>query len=114
MSSTVENYLTIAKTLKRQGDDYLVVCRKPTLFSYYSDCRTTNYRYTLNDKELIQQLIDINADYVVLEQLGYSSTPKYLLPAIQKNQNLFKLEMHLKEPDTYLLRFNKEKARNQY
>ncbi len=108
-----ENYFKIAKTLKKEGKDYLVVCRKPALFSYYSHSRTSGYRYTLDDKELIQQLIDINADYVVLERLGYSSTPRYLIPAIQRNHNLFKSVIHLKEPDTYLLWFDKEKAKNQ-
>ena len=108
-----ENYFKIAKTFKKQNKDYLVICRKPSLFSYYSNSRTSNYKYTLDDRELIQHLVDINADYVVLEQLGYSSTSRYLLPAIQKNRNLFKTVVHLKNPDTYLLLFDKEKAKNQ-
>lgn len=113
LPSAYENYFKIAKALKRKNEDIVVVCRKTSLLNYYSKTRTSNYKYTLDDKELIQHLIDIDADYVVLDQLGYSSTPRYLLPAIQKNKNLFNLEMHLKNPDTYLFKFDKEKARKQ-
>lgn len=111
LAPAYDNYFSIAKTLRGRGEKAIVVCRKPALFSYHSKTLTSNYRYTLDDKELIQNLIDINADYVVIDQLGYSSTPRYLVPAIQKNQQLFNIELHLQNPDTYLLRFNKEAAR---
>jgi len=117
LNPAYENYFRIARELKKQPDseNYLVVCRKPSLFSYYSNTRTMNYPYSLDDKVIIQKIIDTGADLVVLEQLGYSSTPRYLLPAIQKNQELFQTVMHLKNPDTYLLWFNKEKAKeNKY
>jgi hypothetical protein len=107
-----DNYFKIAKAVKGQGKDYLVVCRKPSLFAYYSASRTSNYMSTTNDQALIQHLLDINADYVVIDQLGYSSTPRYLVPAIQKNPHLFKAAMHLPGPDTYLLWFDKEQAKS--
>ena len=55
----------------------------------------------------IDNLIEKQVDYVVLEQLGYSSTYRYLLPAIQNNSDKFEVIQKLAEPDTYLLRLIK-------
>ena len=68
------------------------------------------YAFSNDDKEVIKQLVDSKVDFVVLDQLGYGSTPRYLYPAIMKNQELFQVVMHLPNPDTYLFAFNKEGA----
>jgi hypothetical protein len=70
----------------------------------------SSYLWTEDDKALIKGLIDSKTDYVVFEQLGYSSTARYLYPAIQNNLELFPVVMYLPEPDTYLLKFEREKA----
>lgn len=106
-----KNYFEIAKAVKREGKkDLVIACRKPDMFYYFSGTYATNYLYSLDDKEVLKSFIDKKVDFVVLEQLGYSSTGRYLYPAIMKNQELFQLVMQLKEPDTYLLYFDKEKA----
>jgi len=56
-------------------------------------------------------MVRTKVDFVVLEQLGYSSTGRYLYPAIMKHPDLFQPVMQLQNPDTYLLAFNKEGAR---
>lgn len=113
MVPNYKNYFAIAKELKRVdlGKVPVVACRKPAMFAYYSGALTTKYKFSLNDKEVIDHLIRINADFVVIDQLGYSSTGRYLVPAIQKNQALFPIFKQLKNPDTYLLRFDIEKAK---
>ena len=68
------------------------------------------YAWTDDTTELIKGLVDSNSEYVILEQLGFSSTARYLYPAIQKNPDLFPIVMHLKNPDTYLFKFDREKA----
>ncbi len=107
------NYFQIAKNVKADKSlhDKVFCVRKPSLFSFYSDGYTTSYKYTENRAELIKGLIETDVDYVVLEQLGYSSTGLYLYPAIQNNQELFPLVYALPNPDTYLLKFDKEKAK---
>ncbi len=87
---------------------------KLSLFYLYSNCYSTGFRSSLNDTVLIKGLVKSNVDYVVLDQLGYSSTARYLYPAVQKNPKLFKPVIHLKKPDTYLLWFDKKKAQNTY
>ncbi len=46
-----------------------------------------------------------------LEQLGYGSTARYLYPAIVAHQELFPVVGQIPNPDTYLLKFEREKAK---
>lgn len=106
-----QNYFSIAKELEKQAPNTICCCRKPELFRYFApDIFTINYLYSTNPNEVIQDLINKKINFVVLEQLGYSSTGLYLYPAIQQNPELFPIVWHLQNPDTYLLRFEKEKA----
>lgn len=106
------NYFKIAESIERDATKGLIICcRKPELLGFYAKkVFAINYSYTLDNKELIQNLIDQNVDYVLLDNLGFSSTPRYLYPAISNNNELFPIVMQLKNPDTYLLKFDKEKA----
>lgn len=107
------NYFAIAQAVEKDMPEHSIVCcRKPELFSYYSPhSRTTNYLYSLETDSVIANLVRKNVDFVVLDQLGYSSTARYLYPAIRKNPELFQTVYHLTGPDTYLFRFNKEEAK---
>jgi hypothetical protein len=69
-----------------------------------------SYGFTTDNKELIRGLVSANVDYVVIEQLGYAHTAMYLFPAVQNNIDLFQVVMHLPNPDTWLLRFDRTKA----
>ena len=106
------NYFQIANTLRAKVKDKnaLVIGRKPNMLRYYSGLNTSTYPYTLDQTQILQTFVDSDVDFVILEQLGYSSTYRYLLPVIQKHPALFKPIMHIKEPDTYLFRFNKKLA----
>lgn len=106
-----QNFFKIAEEVRKQVPPTTVICcRKPELFYMYSKTAVTMYAWTDNATELIKGLVDSNTDYVILEQLGFSSTGRYLYPAIQKNPDLFPIVMHLKNPDTFLLKFDREKA----
>lgn len=106
-----KNYFAIAKAVnKNTPKDAYICCRKAQLFYYFANRPCGGYAYSKNDKEVILKMYNAKFDYVVLEQLGYGSTFKYLYPAIQKNPQVFKMVMHLKKPDTYLFQFNKEEA----
>ncbi|MDR1161914.1 MAG: phospholipid carrier-dependent glycosyltransferase [Tannerellaceae bacterium] len=106
-----QNYFTIAEEVHKQLPPSTVICsRKPSLFYMFGKTAVSSYLWTEDDKALLKGLIDTKTDYVVLEQLGYSSTPRYLYPAIQSHPELFPIVMHLPNPDTYLLKFEREKA----
>ena len=99
------NYFETAKWFrKREITDVVVSCRKPVMFYLYSGTFTTKYKYTQDDKDLITDLRARKTDYVVIDQLGYSSTFRYLFPAIQNNSDQFELILHIEKPDTYLLK----------
>ncbi len=105
------NFFAIAKQMDTEELHKKVVSvRKPSLFYVYSHGYVCGYAYSSDRKVVVQGLVDSKADYVVLEQLGYASTGLYLYPAIQNNPELFEVVTHIPDPDTYLLKFDKEKA----
>ncbi len=108
-----KNFFDVAKLVKKNTPENIIVSsRKPQMFYYYSQRYSTGYAFSVDNKLVIKQLYDSNVDYVILDQLGYSSTPRYLYPAIKNHPEVFKTIIHLKNPDTYLLQFQKEKARS--
>jgi hypothetical protein len=108
-----QNYFTIAREMQKQfPKDVICCCRKPELFTYYApNIYAVNYKYAIESNELLQDLIQKKVDFVVLEQLGYGSTVRYLYPAIIAHPELFPVIWHLPNPDTYLLKFEREKAK---
>ena len=104
-----QNYFKIANYFKEENmKDVVVVCRKPMLFYLKSGTYTAPYIYTNNEKEMINDLQEKKADYVVLDNLGYRQTYEYLYPVIRNNQNIFPLVLSLQNPDTFLLKFAPE------
>jgi len=100
------NYFKIAEYCRKNlKESDIVACRKPQLFHIYSDRFTTFYPFESDDKKLLDNLKKKDVRYVVVEQLGFSSTGKYLVPAINKNKQYFRQILHLKNPDTYLFEF---------
>jgi len=103
------NYFSLASwAAKNSKPEDVFIARKPQFFYLYSNRQVVKYKYTPDDKELLKDLENRNASYVVIEQLGYGSTPRYLVPAVQKNMSRFQIIKQLKNPDTYLLKFVKE------
>lgn len=106
-----KNYFTIAKSVKENTPEgTYICCRKPALFYFNADRPAGKYTFSPDDKKMISHMYRANFSYVVLEQLGYGSTPRYLYPTIQKNPKVFKIVLHLKNPDTYLFKFDRKEA----
>ncbi len=107
-----KNYFSIAE--KVNDDNFratVVCCRKPDLFAFYApNVYAINYKYTQNTYELIADLVKKKVDYVVLEQLGFSSTARYLYPAIVDHAELFSVVYQRRNPDTFLLSFDRGRA----
>ena len=106
------NYFEIAKAVKKNGNPSMMICcRKAEMFHYFSGTYVNTYEFSLDDIAVIRHMYRTNVDFVVLEQLGYASTGRYLYPALMKHPTLFEPVMHLQNPDTYLLAFNKVAAK---
>jgi len=109
MSPAYLRYFDVAKWAKTNiPPTSVVVCRKPELFYLYAGCKTTNYLFTLNSDSLIANMKTKKATHVVIEQLGFASTGRYLVPDLMANQEKFKLIYHVKDPDTYLYEIHYE------
>jgi hypothetical protein len=103
------NYYNLAKWVDENLEaNAIIACRKPAMFYLYSNSFTVNYKYTEDEQDLINDLYNKQVDYVVMEQLGYSSTSRYLYPVIQNNPKRFELVQELNNPDTYLFRLKNE------
>lgn len=102
------NYFDIARWAKENTkEDAIFSARKPDMFVYYSDRTCVPYKYSTSDTAVLNFFRENNVDYIIIEQLGFSSTGKYLVPAIQKNPDKFEIVYQLKNPDTYLLKFKR-------
>ena len=108
-----KNYYLCAKWIKNHTHkDAVVCCRKPQLFYLWSNRKTFVYAKDKDTKKVIKKLEDNKADYVILEQLGFSDTPRFLVPAINEHLNRFRSVYHLKYPDTYVFEYiQKEEIR---
>jgi len=108
------NYFRSANELgRKQGcGNVLVSCRKPALFYLFSNCQATRYAFSKNDEKILREMVEKGVDYVVLDQLGFSSTARYLYPAIKENRRLFRVVIKKEKPDTYVFQFDGERAKS--
>jgi len=101
-----QNYFDIARWVKHNTAAHSIVCcRKPFMFYLFSDRFVTTYQNTPDAGELIADLRRKGVDYLVIDNLEYTTTHRYLIPAIEKNPDKFTLVHSLKNPDTWLLEF---------
>lgn len=105
-SNNYQNYFDLAEWVNKNTPENSITCaRKDGLFYLFSRKHVTGYKNTDDREAQIEFLKRKNVDYVVVEQLGYSSTSKYLVPAIDRYPNKFKVIKELKHPNTYLMKF---------
>ena len=72
--------------------------------------RGVHYLESEDTGVMLQGMLDKKVDYVLFEQLGFGSTYRYLQPCLQKHPDIFKVVAQLKNPETYLFAFDKQKA----
>ena len=107
-----KQFINIGKAVKQNMPSSTIVCsRKPQMFYLYSQCPGVIYQYTNDARALITDLVNKKVDLVVVDALGYSSTYRYLIPAIQQYPQFFpRALMHYENSGTYLLEFDRDRA----
>ncbi|WP_046757643.1 phospholipid carrier-dependent glycosyltransferase [Kordia jejudonensis] len=101
-----KNYFALADWVQKNTPENAVTSvRKEGLFHLFSKKYVTGY-YKSQDREAqIAYLKSKQVSYVVVAELGYSSTSRYLVPAIDRYPNKFKIIKQLNNPNTYLMQF---------
>jgi len=105
-----EDYFNIAQEAGQKLDHSSIVsCRKPVFFYHFSGLKSIKYPFTTDNDEMIKFFTDHKVTHVVIEYLGYSSTPKYLIPTIKNRPEHFEIQIeknsHKSYPSQYLLKF---------
>ncbi len=93
------NYLKMAQWCNLNLDQTAVIStRKSGLFYVNSHRKGCGFAYSDDQGEVLESLDENGVTHVVIDQLGFNQTGKYLLPTIKKNQPKFKL-VHSIEAD---------------
>jgi 4-amino-4-deoxy-L-arabinose transferase-like glycosyltransferase len=82
----------------------VICCRKDYWLYVVADRPCMVYPFK-EPAEILASLEQQGVDYVVVDQLGFSSTPRFLVPAIQQYPERFEVVWQQPNPDTYVLRF---------
>jgi tetratricopeptide (TPR) repeat protein len=99
------NYFKVADWVKNNTPPQSVVCcRKPGVFHLFSNRLTKIYPFSREDEDILEDFATYDVDYIVVAKIGFSSTGRYLVPAINENYEMFQKVLHLKNPSTYLFR----------
>lgn len=99
------NYFTAAEWIKDNTEpDVKIACRKPYLMNAIANRKATGYAWKEPD-QVIADFEQKGIDIVVIDQIGFRSTPEFLIPAIQAHENRFKVLLIVRNPDTYVLKF---------
>jgi hypothetical protein len=102
------NYLEAGLWLRANSpEDAIVSCRKAFWFHVVSGRRTMVYAFK-EPHEVVADLEAKGVDYAIVEQLGYSHTGRFLVPALQSNPDRFPILWHRPDPDTYVVGINHE------
>ena len=104
------NFFSMGDLLAKHAPNAIVCSRKPELLYATSGMRGVKYLEREDTALMLQDMLDKKVDYVIFEQLGYGSTYRYLLPCLKKHPDIFRMVADLKNPETYLFAFDKQKA----
>lgn len=109
MNNGFKTYLGFADSVKFDNlKNPMIVCRKPLIFHKHSGARTSRFPYTTDSLKMLQYLVKTDPDYIVLDNMGYNSSSKFLVPFLNKNKDIWYLDTKDNEVNMYLLRYRKE------
>ncbi|MEY2950214.1 MAG: hypothetical protein RLZZ248_1415 [Bacteroidota bacterium] len=101
-----KNYLEVAKWSKfNLPNSAPVACRKPGIFHMFYDGPALGYPQVPDQNEFIRLIEQNKTDYIVIDQLGYSSTARFVVPVVRDNPELFSIIYQTKKPETYLVQY---------
>lgn len=103
-------YLAIGKEAAKLPDARLVASRKPELLFVHAGVRGKRLKEATTNVDILNNMLDEDIDYLVLENMGFKYTYDVLYPFLQHHQDMFQMVKYTRQPTTVLFRFNKELA----
>ena len=82
--------------------DAVIVCRKQFWTYVVSGRKTLLYEFSGPD-EVLQGIRAGGGTHILVDNMGYGSTPKHLIPALNQSPEEFKILWHVTHPDTWVL-----------
>jgi hypothetical protein len=73
----------------------IIISRKPSITSLFSERKAICYPFSLNPNTLIEVMRQNRADYVLIDETDESL--RYLIPAVKKNRDFFEPLVYLEE-----------------
>ena len=105
LSPEWSNYFIAAEWIKDNTEpDAKIACRKPYLMNAIANRKATGYAWKAPD-QVIAEFEQKNIEIVVIDQIGFRSTPEFLVPAVQAHANRFRILHIVRDPDTFVLKF---------
>ena len=99
------NYFAAAEWIRDNTEsDVKIACRKPYLMNAIANRKATGYAWKAPD-QVIADFEQKGIGIVVIDQIGFRSTPEFLAPAVQAHENRFKILHIVRDPNTYVLTF---------
>lgn len=100
------SFLDAAKWVKENTEkDCIVMSRKEGLFYLFSNRKNICYPFTYDTEKIMESILINNIDYVIVDAFMWTATtPKYLIPAIEKYKDKFRIVYRTEEPYTYVLK----------
>jgi hypothetical protein len=83
----------------------IIANRKPGLFYLYANRYVAGIPNEVNYGKVIELFKKQGVTHVVIDQLGYASTSRYLVPVVQAEPEKFNVIKVTAAPETYLLEF---------
>ncbi|RKY84747.1 hypothetical protein DRQ09_08185 [candidate division KSB1 bacterium] len=95
-----ENFYKACEWIRNNTPEESVVsCRKPDLSSVVANRESVAFPWAGPDS-VYNTLLRRKVNYVIFEQLGYRHAREFLLPAINKYKDKFKVVFYIRNPDT--------------
>lgn len=105
LSPEWSNYFIAAEWIKDNTEpDAKIACRKPYLLNAIASRKATGYAWKAPD-QVIAEFEQKGIDIVVIDQIGFRSTPEFLVPAVRAHANRFRILFIIRNPDTFVLKF---------
>lgn len=101
-----QHFMDLADWCKKLPDSSVVVCRKPNLFYIGSGIKSCGFLYEDDHEKQMELLKERKMTHVLLDQLGYSQTSKFLSPFLNTYSGKFKVIKQTPKPAFYIFEFN--------